>query len=149
MTETTERRGSCLCGAVRINATQARRSVGACHCSMCRTWGGGPLMAVACGADVEIEGEEHVTTFDSSEWAERGFCSKCGTHLYYRLKQSGETIVSAGLFDDQTIQVGLHLPSLCYTAFGTRFFDYDNDGWLDLLVLNGAVVEIEALVAVV
>jgi hypothetical protein len=59
-------------------------------------------MAVACGADVEIEGEEHVTTFDSSEWAERGFCSKCGTHLYYRLKQSGQTIVSAGLFDDQT-----------------------------------------------
>jgi hypothetical protein len=50
-----------------------------------------------------------------------------------------------GLFDDQTIRVGLHLPSLCYTAFGTRFFDYDNDGWLDLLVLNGAVTIIESL----
>ncbi len=50
-----------------------------------------------------------------------------------------------GLFDDQTIRVGLHLPSLRYTAFGTRFFDYDNDGWLDLLVLNGAVVVIQSL----
>ena len=44
-----------------------------------------------------------------------------------------------GFFDDRTIHAGLHLPSLVYTGFGTRFFDYDNDGWLDLLVLNGAV----------
>ena len=44
-----------------------------------------------------------------------------------------------GLFDDLTIKLGLHSPSLAYTGFGTRFFDYDNDGRLDLLVLNGAV----------
>ena len=102
MTEKTERRGSCLCGTVRITAKRARKSVGACHCSMCRTWGGGPLLAVDCGTDVEIEGGDHVTTFDSSEWAERGFCSTCGTHLFYRLKSSGQLIMSAGLFDDQT-----------------------------------------------
>ena len=29
------------------------------------------------------------------------------------------------------------------TGFGTSWFDYDNDGWLDILVLNGAVVVIE------
>ena len=44
-----------------------------------------------------------------------------------------------GLFDDLTIKLGLHSPSLAYTGFGTRFFDYDNDGRLDLPVLNGAV----------
>jgi len=50
-----------------------------------------------------------------------------------------------GLFEDRTIQMGLHAPSLRYTSFGTKFFDYDNDGWLDLLVLSGAVRNIEEL----
>ena len=44
-----------------------------------------------------------------------------------------------GLFEDRTIDAGLHLSSLRLTGFGTHFLDYDNDGWLDLLVLNGAV----------
>ena len=32
-----------------------------------------------------------------------------------------------------------------YTAFGMAFFDYDNDGWLDILAVNGEVQTIEAL----
>jgi hypothetical protein len=44
-----------------------------------------------------------------------------------------------GLFEDRTIEAGLHAASLPFTGFGTRFFDYDNDGWLDLLAVNGAV----------
>ena len=44
-----------------------------------------------------------------------------------------------GLFEDRTIGAGLHRPSLRFTGFGTHFVGYDNDGWLDLLVLNGAV----------
>lgn len=47
--------------------------------------------------------------------------------------------LGGGLFEDRTIDSGLRLPSLRHTAFGTRFLDYDNDGRLDLLVLNGAV----------
>ena len=31
------------------------------------------------------------------------------------------------------------MPGRRFTGFGTLFFDYDNDGWLDLLVVNGAV----------
>ena len=50
-----------------------------------------------------------------------------------------------GFFEDLTIKLGLHLPSVPYTGFGTRFFDYDNDGWLDLLVVNGAVRVMERL----
>ena len=33
---------------------------------------------------------------------------------------------------------------LGFTGFGTRFVDYDNDGWLDLLVVNGAVRHLDA-----
>ncbi len=48
-------------------------------------------------------------------------------------------------FEDATVTTGLGAPSLEATGFGTAFFDYDNDGWLDLLVLNGAVKHVEAL----
>ena len=50
-----------------------------------------------------------------------------------------------GLFVDHTIEAGLASPSLRYTAFGTGWFDYDNDGWLDLLSLNGAVKTLQEL----
>jgi hypothetical protein len=44
-----------------------------------------------------------------------------------------------GSFEDRTREVNLGLPGSRLTGFGTLFFDYDNDGWLDLLVVNGAV----------
>ena len=44
-----------------------------------------------------------------------------------------------GLFEDQSVRTGLGPPSLPFTGFGTSWFDYDNDGWLDLMVVNGAV----------
>jgi hypothetical protein len=44
-----------------------------------------------------------------------------------------------GLFEDRTREAGLGMPGRRYTGFGTFFFDYDNDGWLDLFVANGAV----------
>ena len=45
----------------------------------------------------------------------------------------------SGLFEDRTVTTGLGAPSVAYTGFGTAWFDFDNDGWLDLLVVNGAV----------
>lgn len=100
MSEQTSMKGACLCGAVTLTANAPAPSFGACHCSTCRTWSGGPLLALPCGADVTLTGEEAVTVFDSSAWAERGFCSRCGTHLFYRLKHSREYHVPVGLFDD-------------------------------------------------
>ena len=53
-----------------------------------------------------------------------------------------------GLFEDRTVRVGLGPPSLPYTGFGTGWFDFDNDGWLDLLVANGEIRTMEALARV-
>jgi len=100
MSEKREKKGKCLCGAVQVTAKEAGNKVGACHCGMCRRWGGAPYMELTCGTDVSFEGEENVSVYDSSAWAERGFCSKCGTHLFYRLKGTGEYMVQVGLFDD-------------------------------------------------
>jgi hypothetical protein len=44
-----------------------------------------------------------------------------------------------GVFDDHSARSALGPLSLQYTGFGTAWFDFDNDGWLDLLSVNGRV----------
>ena len=51
----------------------------------------------------------------------------------------------AGNFSDDTLVAGLATPSRRFTGFGTLWLDYDNDGWLDLLAVNGEVKVIEEL----
>ena len=45
----------------------------------------------------------------------------------------------SGVFTDLTAPSGLGSPSVEKTGFGTAWLDFDNDGWLDLLVVNGTV----------
>jgi hypothetical protein len=100
MSETLENTGKCLCGATHFTAYTMSKNIGACHCDMCRKWGGGPLLVTDCGTAVTFEDENSITVFNSSDWAERGFCKHCGTHLFYRLKESGQYYIPVGLFDD-------------------------------------------------
>jgi hypothetical protein len=51
----------------------------------------------------------------------------------------------SGLFEEQSGRSGLGAASRAYTGFGTAWFDVDNDGWLDTLIVNGAVQTMEAL----
>jgi enediyne biosynthesis protein E4 len=48
-------------------------------------------------------------------------------------------------FDSRAASAGLRFPTLGYTGFGTAWFDFDNDGWLDILTVNGTVQWIDAL----
>ena len=93
-------RGHCLCGAVSVTATPVRDHLEACHCDMCRRWGGGAYLAVQCATDFTFGGEEHIGRYRSSEWAERGFCTRCGTNLFYHFLPTGSHSFTAGLFDD-------------------------------------------------
>ena len=45
----------------------------------------------------------------------------------------------SGSFEEQSTRLGVRRPSLPYTGFGTAWFDFDNDGWLDLLAVDGDV----------
>tara|TARA_B100000131_G_C18112795_1_gene610219 strand:+ start:204 stop:1880 length:1677 start_codon:yes stop_codon:yes gene_type:complete len=45
------------------------------------------------------------------------------------------------MFLDETNQRGLGKPSIHFLAFGTKFVDLDLDGWLDLYVANGHVID--------
>ncbi|MDH0303732.1 MULTISPECIES: GFA family protein [unclassified Pseudomonas] len=95
-----EKQGSCLCGATHLSVTVDTLHINACHCSMCRKWGGGPMLVVDCSQPPVIEGPA-LSVYDSSEWAQRGFCGRCGTHLFYRLKQNDFYAVPVGLLDGE------------------------------------------------
>ena len=93
--------GQCLCGAVSYTAEDVETDVHSCHCGQCRRWSGASIMAAGVGS-VEFSGAEHIKRYDSSAWAERGFCSQCGANLFYHLKGTERYNLWVGTFDDQT-----------------------------------------------
>ena len=92
--------GRCLCGAVTVRIAPPERHVEACHCSMCRRWGGSAFLSLKGVTDPKLDGDEHVGRYRSSKWAERGFCRSCGSGLYYLYTPKGLYAFAAGLFDD-------------------------------------------------
>ena len=99
MTEQREISGQCLCGAVKITATVTNPIVRACHCDMCRRHTSSMFMSLPTDPESQtIEGP--AKSFQSSEWAERGFCEVCGSTLWYGTLHDGAKNLSAGLFDN-------------------------------------------------
>ena len=84
-------------------------------------------MAVDCGTDISFEGIDNISVFDSSQWAERGFCKICGSHLFYRLKESQQYFMSVGLFDDDTDLVFDHQVFIDHKPAFYRFANETQD----------------------
>lgn len=104
------RTGKCLCGKVAVSMARASNKVEACHCSMCRTWGGGPLLSFEGCKELNLTGEEWVGIYQSSEWAQRAFCKSCGSHLYYKLTDTGDFMVPPGLMtEDEELELELEV----------------------------------------
>ena len=94
--------GSCLCGAVKYEIDAPINSATHCHCSQCRKTSGHYVAATQCrSSDVAISGST-LTWFKSSETAERGFCGRCGSNLFWRRFASEFTSVFAGTLDGDT-----------------------------------------------
>jgi len=95
--------GHCLCGAVTITvAGEHDPRVGACHCRMCQRWSGGLFLCfTADAAAVTVSGK--FTRYRSSAFAERAFCPRCGSHLWFNDVEAGGEPRSyelmPGLFD--------------------------------------------------
>ena len=91
--------GTCLCGSVRVRIAKPDDSIELCQCAMCRRWGGGYFAGIG-GNDAEVDGRANVTAYRSSDWAERSFCRKCGSNLWFTFLPTGHRSFCAGLFDD-------------------------------------------------
>lgn len=91
--------GHCLCGAVTVRAAFEKPALRACHCDMCRRHTSSMFVSVANDPQsVEVSGP--AKSFQSSDWAERGFCENCGSTLWYGTIADGARHLAAGLFEN-------------------------------------------------
>lgn len=91
--------GHCLCKSVAFTMDTPSH-LDACHCEDCRRWGGGPFIGPEMAA-LDFSSKDGLKWFRSSDWAERGFCSNCGSSLFYRLIDKPEKIgVTSGAITD-------------------------------------------------
>ena len=103
--------GSCLCGAVKFEVTGDLPGPDACHCGQCRKQSG----HFWASTDVErsaltIHGSERLTWYGSSERVRRGFCSTCGSSLFWEPVGKQKIAVAMGAFDQPTgTRLAMHI----------------------------------------
>ncbi len=103
--------GSCLCGAVRFDVRGTLPPPDGCHCQACRKTSGHFFTSTDVPRDhVTVQGEQHLTWFQSSEKVRRGFCSTCGASLFWDPIHHDWIGVAMGAFDTPTeTQLGIHV----------------------------------------
>ncbi len=105
--------GGCQCGAIRYRLDAEPRGANICHCRMCQKAGGAPFMAFTGVPTTQfVVTHGRIAIFASSDIAERGFCSACGTPLTYRGLNDHRISVTIGSLDEPnavepTIQLGI------------------------------------------
>ena len=95
----------------------------------------GLLAGVALGADGEAKGSMGVDAADFDHDGDEDL-------FVTELAREGHDLYlndGSGVFVERAATAGIRLSSLPYTGFGAAWFDFDNDGWLDILTVNGAV----------
>ena len=88
-------KGSCLCRGVAYRAAEPVFHASHCYCTMCQKQHGaaaGSYANVASAGFVIERGAALVTEYASSDHGRRGFCSVCGSTLFWRSTQSPERI---------------------------------------------------------
>lgn len=95
--------GSCLCGAVKYEVHGPLRNVVACHCEQCRKQTGTYMSATAArDEDLKITKDRGLKWYRSSDTARRGFCSECGSVLFWKGEGRDYTAIAAGSLDGPT-----------------------------------------------
>ena len=113
--------GSCLCGGVTFEVTGPMRDVIACHCTQCRKTSGHHVAATACDDDdLKFDKLDTLAWYRSSETAERGFCSRCGSNLFYRPLTGHTTSIMTGSLDGAT---GLRLTTHIHCATKGDYYE--------------------------
>lgn len=119
-----------MCGAVSFEISEVEAKFGACHCEMCRRWTGSALLGVSVKDENIIwRGVENIGEFQSSTWAKRAWCTKCGTGLFFKVTLEGEysgvTEVPIGLLDDPN---GFEMTNEIYIDHKPDSFAYVGEG---------------------
>ncbi len=96
-------KGACLCGAVSFEVKGELPPPDACHCTQCRRQSGHYWASTDVERDaLDIKGGEHLTWFASSQRVRRGFCSTCGSALFWDADGRARIAIAMGAFDPPT-----------------------------------------------
>lgn len=95
--------GSCLCGAVTFEVDGELAPADACHCRNCRKQSSHFFVSTDVPrVALRVDGTEHLTWFGSSKQVLRGFCSRCGSSLFWDSIARDWMSVAMGAFDGPT-----------------------------------------------
>lgn len=103
--------GGCLCGRLRYRVARVSTDVAHCHCRICQRASGAAFVtwATVPREDLEVMGEP--TWFRSSPAARRGFCSACGTQLFFAFDADAGT-TRPDVPDDASTTIDVTVASL-------------------------------------
>ncbi len=106
-------KGSCLCGAVSFEVTGALPGPDGCHCWQCRKHSGHFFASTDVPRTaVTIHGADRVTWYQSSAKVRRGFCTTCGSSLFWDAPAQPWIGIAMGAFDLPTetrLRVHIHV----------------------------------------
>ena len=118
-------KGACLCGAVSFEVQGDLPPPDACHCTQCRKHSGHVFASTDVPRSaVTIHGADKVTWFRSSEKVRRGFCSVCGSSLFWDPIHRDFIGIAMGAFDQPT---GTHLAVHIFVADKGDYYDIADD----------------------
>jgi hypothetical protein len=106
--------GGCLCGGVRYAIRGPLRHASHCHCAMCRKHHGAAFGSYASVSRADFrftEGADLVGRYASSPEVERGFCTRCGSTLFWDAVENAKSFgVALGSVDgDPGVRPSLHI----------------------------------------
>jgi len=116
--------GSCLCGEVAYEITGPMRDVVACHCIQCRKTTGHFMAATnVAHENFKLTNETGLKWYRASDFANRGFCNKCGATLFWQRDGDSNISITAGTLDGDT---GLKIDKHIFCDFAGDYYDIDN-----------------------
>jgi hypothetical protein len=118
-----DRKGGCLCGAVRYALKSVPTAIAMCHCTHCQKQSGSLFSCnvVVREADYDQRGETmvYVDKGDSGQPVYRHFCGSCGSPIFVKTALApGKVVVRAGTLDNME---GLQPKTEIYTDHAPRW----------------------------
>lgn len=118
-------KGSCECQGVVFELIGELRDVVFCHCSQCRKTSGHYWAATQVSkGNLNLIKATSLSWYDSSDNARRGFCSLCGSSMFYERKGIDKISVSAGSLE---IPTSLDRMRHIYVTSKGDYYDISDD----------------------
>lgn len=119
--------GACLCGAVRYAVIGPLRPVVVCHCSQCRRQTGHYLAATSVPLErFSLRADGTLRWYNASDTAERGFCSACGSVLFWRPVGGTGISFTPGTLDGPS---GLGIEGHIFCADKGDYYEVPSEGY--------------------